>query len=111
MTFFSNSGDKSLTNSDTQISQGILFVKATTYLQAPTDADINLTGSMLILKDPTDHIYGVMLLPLYICMITWMRLHGKILRRGSLSWVPEDLGISSHGTQSSILNSPGKVSH
>lgn len=64
MTFFSNSGDKSLTNSDTQVSPGILFVKATTYLQAPTDADIKIIGSMLLLKDPTGHIYGVMLLPL-----------------------------------------------
>lgn len=31
MTFFSNSDDESITNADTDASQGILFVKATTY--------------------------------------------------------------------------------
>lgn len=64
MMFFSNSGDKSVTNSDTHASQSLFFVKATTYLQAATDADINLTGSMLLLTDPTGHIYDVILLPL-----------------------------------------------
>lgn len=56
MKFFSNSGDKSITNSDTEASQGFFFVKAITYLQASTDADINLISSVLLLTDPTDHI-------------------------------------------------------
>lgn len=39
--------------------QGILFVKATTYLQASTDSTdsgINLISSMLLLTDPTGRI-------------------------------------------------------
>lgn len=51
--------DRSITNS-----QGILFVKPTTCLQAFTDSDINVINSMLLLPNPTGYIYNIMLLPL-----------------------------------------------
>lgn len=62
MSFFSNS-DKSY-NSDTDASQGILFVKATTYRQVFTDFDIKFISSMLLLIDLSGHIYDIILLPL-----------------------------------------------
>lgn len=65
MKLFSNSGDECITDSDTDASQGKKKGKSYhTPTKAPSDSDINLISSVLLLTDPTINIYDIMLLPL-----------------------------------------------